>query len=98
MADIFENRMQAKRDYFRAKFPDQFAATGETCVVGLEGYKTVIEASDAVLIKWNLVLTGGFAGVAVIGEHGEKQTCGHNNCRPGRDGGRGVFHRRESLE
>jgi predicted dehydrogenase len=50
MADVFEDRMRAKRDYFRAKFPDQFAATEETCVVGLDGYKTVIEASDAVLI------------------------------------------------
>jgi len=50
MADVFEERMQAKRKYFAAKNPDQFAGTDETCVSGLDGYKTVIEASDAVLI------------------------------------------------
>ena len=50
MADVFENRMQAKRAYFKGKFPDQFLATDETCTYGLDGYKAVIEASDAVLI------------------------------------------------
>jgi len=49
MVDVFESRMQAKRNYFKAQFPDQFVATDETCTYGLEGYKTVIEASDAVL-------------------------------------------------
>ncbi len=50
MTDVFETRMQSKRDYFRSTFPDQFQATDDTCVFGLEGYKTVIDASDAVLI------------------------------------------------
>ncbi len=50
MVDVFEDRMQGRRDYFKARFPDQFVATDETCTYGLEGYKAVIEASDAVLI------------------------------------------------
>ncbi len=50
MVDIFENRMAGRREYFKANFPDQFVATGATCTYGLEGYKAVIEASDAVLI------------------------------------------------
>jgi len=50
MADVFESRMAARRRYFREKYPDQFVATDETCTYGLEGYKAVIDASDAVLI------------------------------------------------
>jgi predicted dehydrogenase len=50
MVDVFQNRMEAMRKFFRDKYPDQFAATDETCTYGLDGYKTVIEASDAVLI------------------------------------------------
>jgi len=50
MADVFEKRMLAKRDYFKAQFPDQFVATDATCTSGLEGYKAVIAASDAVLV------------------------------------------------
>ena len=50
MVDVFQNRMEAKRDYFKKHFPDQFVATGDTCAYGLEGYQAVIEASDAVLI------------------------------------------------
>ena len=50
MADVFENRMQARRKYFKTRYTDQFAATDESCTYGLEGYKAVIEASDAVLI------------------------------------------------
>jgi predicted dehydrogenase len=50
MADVFEDRMQSRRDYFKAKFADQFIATDETCASGLEGYRAVIDASDAVLI------------------------------------------------
>lgn len=50
MADVFEHRMRDKRELFQTKFPEQFVATDETCVYGLEGYKAVIEASDAVLI------------------------------------------------
>jgi myo-inositol 2-dehydrogenase/D-chiro-inositol 1-dehydrogenase len=50
MDDVFQDRMQAKRKYFKANFPDQFVATDATCTHGLDGYKAVIEASDAVLI------------------------------------------------
>jgi myo-inositol 2-dehydrogenase/D-chiro-inositol 1-dehydrogenase len=50
MTDVFQGRMEAKRKYFSEKFPDQFTATDDTCAYGLDGYKTVIEASDAVLI------------------------------------------------
>jgi predicted dehydrogenase len=42
--------MQGRKDWFKANFPDQFTATDETCTFGLDGYKKVIEASDAVLI------------------------------------------------
>ena len=50
MVDVFESRMRAKKDYFKENFPDQFAAKDDACTFGLEGYKAVIEASDAVLI------------------------------------------------
>lgn len=50
MADVFESRMRAKREWFKANFPDQFLATDATCTYGLEGYKAVIAASDAVLV------------------------------------------------
>mgnify|MGYP005842318585 FL=1 len=50
MADVFDTRMRAKRDYFRTTFPEQFVATDDTCGSGLDGYKAVIAASDAVLI------------------------------------------------
>ncbi len=50
MVDVFESRMLSKRDYFKKHFPDQFAATDQTCTFGLEGYRAVIEASDALLI------------------------------------------------
>jgi predicted dehydrogenase len=50
MSDVFEDRMQEKRAYFKATFPEQFLATDETCTHGLDGYKTVIASSDAVLI------------------------------------------------
>ena len=49
MADIFEGRMQLKKKYFKETFPDQFMATDDTCTYGVDGYKAVIEASDAVL-------------------------------------------------
>jgi myo-inositol 2-dehydrogenase / D-chiro-inositol 1-dehydrogenase len=50
MTDVFQKRMEEKRAYFQANAPTQFAATDDTCKFGLDGYKTVIEASDAVLI------------------------------------------------
>jgi len=50
MVDVFQNRMEAMRKYFRENFAEQFLATDDTCTYGLDGYKAVIEASDAVLI------------------------------------------------
>ena len=50
MTDVFQRRMEAKRNFFKAQFADQFLATDATCASGLDGYKTVIAASDAVLI------------------------------------------------
>lgn len=50
MADVFENRMRSKRSWFEKNFPDQFLATDDTCRFGLDGYRAVIDASDAVLI------------------------------------------------
>ena len=50
MCDVFESRMRVKKDWFKANFPDQFIATDASCTYGLEGYKAVLEASDAVLI------------------------------------------------
>ncbi len=50
MVDVFESRMRAKQQYFKSRFPDQFVATADTCTFGLEGYKAVIAACDAVLI------------------------------------------------
>jgi len=50
MVDVFRDRMESRRDYFKKRFPDQFVATDDTCTDGLDGYKAVIDASDAVLI------------------------------------------------
>ncbi len=70
MADIFESRMRAKRKYFQTKYPHQFVATDDTCVFGLDGYKTVIEASDAVLIACASKFHSFYAGEALkAGKH-----------------------------
>lgn len=50
MTDVFESRMRAKQKWFKAQFPDQFVASDDACAHGLDGYKAVIAASDAVLI------------------------------------------------
>lgn len=50
MTDVFEPRMRAKQKWFKAQFADQFAAKDDACRHGLDGYKTVIAASDAVLV------------------------------------------------
>jgi len=50
MTDVFESRMRAKQKWFKAQYPGQFLATDATCAHGLDGYKAVIAASDAVLI------------------------------------------------
>lgn len=50
MCDVFEKRMRVKRQWFQQNHADQFAATDATCTFGLDGYKAVLDASDAVLI------------------------------------------------
>lgn len=50
MVDVFENRMEAKRKLLKTKFGDQVLENDDSFTYGLDGYKAVIEASDAVLI------------------------------------------------
>jgi myo-inositol 2-dehydrogenase / D-chiro-inositol 1-dehydrogenase len=50
MTDVFEDRMRAKRKWFKENYPEQFLATDCTCTFGLDGYKAVLAASDAVLV------------------------------------------------
>jgi len=72
MTDVFEGRMEARRDYFKnnERFRDQFVGTDETCVSGLDGYKKVIEASDAVLIACASKYHAFYAAEAVkAGKH-----------------------------
>ncbi len=70
MTDVFESRMQAKRNFFKAKFADQFLGTDDTCAHGLDGYKAVIEASDAVLIACASKFHSFYAGEAIkAGKH-----------------------------
>jgi len=50
MTDVFKLRMERGRQALKTQFPDQFIATDDTCLHGLDGYRRVIEESDAVLI------------------------------------------------
>lgn len=50
MTDVFEDRMLSAKKILQNKYASQFLGTDETCVHGLDGYRTVIEAADAVLI------------------------------------------------
>ena len=70
MTDVFQKRMQNRRNLFNTQFADQFAATDETCTFGLDGYKTVIEASDAVLVACSSKFHSFYAEEAVkAGKH-----------------------------
>ena len=70
MTDVFQDRMQSKRELFRKTFPDQFIATDDTCKFGLDGYKTVIDAADAVLIACSSKFHSFYAEEAVkAGKH-----------------------------
>jgi predicted dehydrogenase len=48
--DIFMDRVKGKLEVLKKKKPDQVQVDDAHCFDGLEGYKGVIEASDAVLI------------------------------------------------
>lgn len=50
MCDIFRDRLDASRQYLKAQFPDQVAVADADAVVGFDGYRHVIDASDVVLI------------------------------------------------
>ncbi|NUQ62235.1 MAG: Gfo/Idh/MocA family oxidoreductase, partial [Pirellulales bacterium] len=70
MTDVFEKRMRAKQEFFKSKFPEQFVAADGACAHGLDGYKAVIEASDAVLIACASKFHGFYAGEAIrAGKH-----------------------------
>ncbi len=50
MADLFADRIQAKRAALVARKPDQVAVDDDHCFVGLDAYKKVIDCVDVVLI------------------------------------------------
>ena len=50
MADVFQERVNTARNYLRKNKPDQFAVEDDLALVGFDGYRRVIEASDVVLI------------------------------------------------
>jgi predicted dehydrogenase len=50
MCDIFADKLQAARSYLQAQLPEQVAVADDDAVVGFDGYRHVIEQSDAVLI------------------------------------------------
>jgi predicted dehydrogenase len=50
MCDIFRDRINAKREEIKASHGAQVMADDEHCFTGFDGYKSVIEASDVVLI------------------------------------------------
>lgn len=49
MCDLFPDRVEAKRKWFKQQFPQQFAAD-DRCFVGFDGYQKVIDSVDVVLI------------------------------------------------
>lgn len=50
MADIFLDRIRAKRDAIKAQRGAQVEVSDASCFTGFDGYQRVIEASDVVLI------------------------------------------------
>ena len=50
MCDIFPERLEAKRKWFKSQSPKQMIADKEHCFVGFDGYKKVIDSVDVVLI------------------------------------------------
>ena len=50
MADVFEDRVKNPRDALKKSSPDRVDVPDDRCFWGLDGYKGVIEHSDAVLI------------------------------------------------
>lgn len=51
MADMFDDQLQKSRKNLQSAIPDQFAVTDESCFVGFEAYKQVMESDvDVVLL------------------------------------------------
>jgi myo-inositol 2-dehydrogenase/D-chiro-inositol 1-dehydrogenase len=50
MTDVFKERMEAKRKFFKTEFPKQMLVDDDHALHGFDGYKKVIEAADVVLI------------------------------------------------
>ncbi len=50
MADTFEDRAKRSRDALKNEHPERVDVPNERCFSGLDGYKGVIENSDAVLV------------------------------------------------
>jgi len=50
MCDLFMDRVHARRDQLRKKYPDQVTVADDHCFAGFDGYKQVIPCVDAVVI------------------------------------------------
>jgi len=50
MADLFEDRVKTPRNVLKESHPDRVDVPDDRCFSGLDGYKGVIENSDAVLV------------------------------------------------
>jgi predicted dehydrogenase len=50
MADIRLDRVQEKRASLKLKYPEQVSVDDDHCFKGFDGYKSVIESSDVVII------------------------------------------------
>jgi len=50
MGDLFLDRVHARREQLRKKYPDQVAVSDDHCVAGFDAYKQVIPLVDVVLI------------------------------------------------
>jgi predicted dehydrogenase len=50
MCDLFENRVKSARDSLKTQAPNQVLVDDEHCFTGFDGYRKVIDASDAVMI------------------------------------------------
>src|SRR5215831_852571 len=50
MGDAFPDRLQSSLKILKAAHPEKVAVTDETCFVGFDAYKSVIAASDVVLL------------------------------------------------
>ena len=70
MADVFQDRVQGKRDWFQKNFPQQYAVDDQHAFWDFEGHKKVIEAADVVLIACASKFHAMYAEAAIqAGKH-----------------------------